>query len=159
MNEKQKKGSFKGFLGGILFSLIAIFIWLLFSSFGLVGYWSAPAFGVLIPLGYKLLLKSRPDTLMISASTVIIIIAVLLSAYLGYILNTYILFVYEGSALSEIAFSEVNDFIKSCWFYDANGFRKDCLREVGIGLLASLIFEAIYISILKRTKKSEVKNG
>lgn len=159
MNEKPKNSSFKGFIGGILFSLIAIFIWLLFSSFGLVGYWSAPAFGVLIPLGYKLLLKNEPDTLMISASTVIIIIAVLIAAYLGYVLNTYILLIYEGSALSEITFSEVNDFIKSCWLYNANGFRKDCLREVGIGLLASLIFEAIYISILKRTKKSEVKNG
>jgi hypothetical protein len=159
MDKKQKKGSLKGFLGGILFSLIAIFIWLLFSSFGLVGYWSAPAFGVLIPLGYKLLLKNEPDTLMISASTVIIIIAVFIAAYLGYVLNTYILLIYEGSALSEITFSEVNDFIKSCWLYNANGFRKDCLREVGIGFLASLIFEWVYIVVLKRIKKSEVKNG
>ncbi|MBQ5320838.1 MAG: hypothetical protein J6K88_02070 [Oscillospiraceae bacterium] len=159
MDNANKNSSLKGILGGILFSLIAILVWLTFSGFGLVGYWSAPAFGILIPLGFKILSKKIPNTIGIAAVTVIITLAVLLAAYLGYVMNTYILFIWEGQTFSEIAFSEVNDFIKSCWLYDSNYFRRDCIREIGIGLAASFIFEAIYLILLKRNKKTEVNNG
>lgn len=148
----SNNSSIKGVVGAILFSLIAIFCWSIFSFVGELGFWSAPAFGLLIPLGFRIFSKKYPHSVgYIAATTIIITLAIIAAAYIGYVMNIYALFLWQGMAFSEITLISVNDYLRMMVLSDTH-FVYDCIYEMGVGLIAALIFEVIYIAVTKKKK-------
>ncbi len=153
----NSKYVFRGFLGAFLLGLVGTLVWFGFSFFGQLGFYSAPVFGILIPLGFYWLGKSKPTS---KKSWFIIFIALLitlvLGAYLGYAVNVYALFLNQGVNPSDIYIADVRNYIFDLLKTNQNFFVYDVIYEIGVGLLASILFAAGTIYFLGR-KENKTK--
>ena len=148
----------KGFLGSLVFGLISAIVWFGFSFFGLTGYWSAPAFALLIPLGFRLFSKKRPTEIpsfIILGS--VLVITTLLAAYSGYIINIYALFLNYGYSLDAIRFSDASRYLFDMLSDNPANFRLDVILEIGIGLVFSVLIGFFVIKRQIKAEKEELK--
>ncbi len=152
------KSLWKGFFGSLIFGLIAAFIWFCFSFFGAAGYWSAPAFSLLIPFGFKLFSKKRPaETPSFIVMGAVLVITILLAAYSGDIINIYAMFLNYGYSLDAITLSGASRYLFDMFADNPSGFRLDVILEIGVGLILSTVI-GIFV-IKKQIKKNmEEKN-
>lgn len=147
----NSKGLFRAFLGSFLLGLVGTLVWFGFSFFGHLGFYSAPVFGILIPLGFYWFGKTYPTSkkswfLMFIA----LLITLVLAAYLGYAVNVYALFLNQGVSPSDIYLSDVRNYIFDLLKTNQNFFVYDVAYEIGVGLLASILFGAGTIYFFKR---------
>lgn len=151
------KSLWKGFLGSMVFSIICVFIWLIFSFFGQLGFWSAPAFGLLIPIGFKVFSKQKPiDVKSILLMFLALLISVAAAAYIGYVINVYAMLMNFGSAFEDIYISDVRGYIWNIFKDNVDYFAYDVFWETGIAVTASSLIGALLLIYYKKSNK-EVK--
>jgi hypothetical protein len=147
----------KGFLGSFIFGIISAFVWFCFSFFGTYGFWSAPAFALLIPLGFKLFSKKRPtETPSFIVMGSVLLITTLLGAYAGYIINIYAMFLNYGYSIDSITLSGASRYLFDMFSDNPSGFRLDVILEIGAGLILSAV---IGIFVIKNQIKKDTEEA
>lgn len=165
MSEKRKalltpedyKSFWKYFRAALLWGLIGIFTWLVFSAFGILGSAAGAVLGLLMAFGYsrKGVIKPFSIVSLFGAG----LIYILISAYLGYVLNGYVFYIDAYMTMerpiSEISLSMVLEFVNETVF-SADYALYDVLLETGLGFGAfSVLFGLTTYFIWKRKKRKE----
>ena len=167
MSEKRKsllsgedyKSFWKSFRGALLWGLIGIFAWFLLAFCGILGSAAGAVIGLTIAFGYSRKGVIKPFSMVSMAC--VGLAYVLLSAYIGYILNGYVAYIdlYQtyGFPISEIGFSMVISYVHSTIF-SADYALYDVLFEIGLGYIAfgALFGLTTYFIWKRRKNKGEI---